>query len=85
MSATETAVGAVVAMVADITAEIARDAEGKEILAKAQQVLAQGAHTEVSFRFAGDEIEIALAIRLDTGDVLRVGSKTLSRRPYGRC
>lgn len=81
----ETAVAATAILAESMAREAEGTPEGAEIIGKAKQLLAAGAHAELTFRFAGELIDAELAIRTDTGDLLRVGTKRMVKRHHGNC
>lgn len=81
----ENAVAAVAVFAEEMAREAVTTSEGATVIAKAQQLLAAGAHSELTFSFAGDIIEASLSIRTDTGDKLSVGTKRMMKRPHGHC
>lgn len=72
---------AVASLLADrMLADASKTPEGAEIVAKANQLVAAGAHLELKFAFAGDLIEVAIGVRADTGTLHQIGSVTLHKK-----
>lgn len=81
----ETAVAAAALLAEAMGREAAQTAEGAELVAKARQLVASGAHVEMRIAFGGDQIAAELGLRLDTGDLRVLGTKTMAKRPHGNC
>lgn len=78
----EVAVAAAAALAEAMAHEAAQTPEGAGVVCKAQQLTARGGHIEIRISF-GDEITAELGVRLDTGVLRVLGSKTMHRRPHG--
>jgi hypothetical protein len=79
----ELAVAAAAALAEAMAAECSATRSGAELVRKARELTARGAHLEVRIEFGADEIRAELGVRLDSGTLRVLGHKSMRRRPHG--
>lgn len=80
MTVVEKAVASASVLADQMLTDASATPEGADIVAKANQLVAAGAHLELNFAFAGDAIEVAIAVRSDTGMLHRIGHIELFKK-----
>jgi hypothetical protein len=84
-TATEVLAAAAYAFAERIIAHVETAHGGKDVSAKAAQLIAAGAHSEVRVSLTPEAIRAALVLVQATGDHIEVASCTLIRRGAGSC